>query len=611
MRRRLLALSIVCILFGSGCAHYSDVQDVFNDLAQQTENLVRQNNPGRITKAAVSEDNQGQQYHLHTAISLIKSNKAKEAEFHLDGIDLEQLSAEDLYKVNLVYAQINLSYAKAEQALQHLELVQPQLMALDDKINYFQARAFALSLTNHFMDSAKARMELLALLPQKQQQLDNKAAIIDTLRLLPVQSLQAQQALNTSTTGGWLALASLFKATPYIAANNPNLTKWRNQYQNHPANSEFIKYYLAQQQKLLPSIAVLLPTSGSFAEAGKAIAEGLAAAYEQTPPTAVKPKLRYYDTSTSDPVTLYRKAVDEGAQFIIGPLNKEHVEQLAKNVNLTVPVLTLNHVPGLNKANLYQFALSPLDDVETITQTAIKDGHRRLVLLTPNSELGSRLQGFFKTAMQNQDAGLIKVATYDPEANNFNKSLQDLFNVNESEQRYNQLKRIIPNLHASTRSRKDIDAILLMAYPPNAKALQVQLKKITTDSPRIYATAHVYNGVANPEDTDLDGVKFCDIPWLFNAAYPGVLSQEALRTKWQAMPSPLLRLVAMGIDAYNLIPHLNQLNTTAYRGATGKLKLTADNRIQRELVCAQFDHQRPQLVGYTVVPQVIHAIPQQ
>ena len=600
MRRRLITFSIVSLLLISGCSRLGEVQDSFNDLALKTETLLRQNNPRRAEQ--VTAERKSQQYHLGAASELIKNNKAQEAELHLNRLDLSELADADLYQVNLDYAQINLSYAKSEQALQHLELVQPMQLAPADKIIYLQARAFALSLTNQYFDSARARIELQNLLPQNQQR-ENMVAILDTLRLLSMANLRNPKTATTYDTAGWLSLASLFKATPYISINDPNLGKWRSQFAQHPANSAFLKYYLSAQQKLLPTIAVLLPSSGSFAEAGKAIQKGLAAAYEQTPPTIAKPKLRYYDTSTNDPVTLYRQAIDDGAQFIIGPLNKEHVEQLALNTNLTVPILTLNHVPGLNKANLYQFALSPLDDVETVAQAAIRAGHRRLLLLTPSSELGNRLQGYFKDAINNQDAGLIKFATYNPEANDFNKVLRDLFNLNESEQRYNQLKAFIPNLRTNARSRQDIDALLVMAYPQNAKALQTQLKKITSNNPKIYATAHVYNGVATPEDTDLDGINFCDIPWLFNAAYPGALSQESLRATWQTMANPYLRLVAMGIDAYNLIPHLNQLNTTPYQGATGKLKLGADNRIERQLVCAQFDHQRPLLQNYVAPTQ--------
>ena len=44
----------------------------------------------------------------------------------------------------------------------------------------------------------------------------------------------------------------------------------------------------------------------------------------------------------------------------------------------------------------------------------------------------------------------------------------------------------------------------------------------------------------------------------------------------------------MGIDSFNLINYLNQLDTVAYTGATGKLSLNMENRITRQLVCAKF-----------------------
>jgi uncharacterized protein len=58
------------------------------------------------------------------------------------------------------------------------------------------------------------------------------------------------------------------------------------------------------------------------------------------------------------------------------------------------------------------------------------------------------------------------------------------------------------------------------------------------------------------------------------------------------------RLVALGIDAYNLIGKLDQLSSTPYAGATGQLSLNGENRITRKLVCAQFKGGVPVATGY-------------
>ena len=57
-------------------------------------------------------------------------------------------------------------------------------------------------------------------------------------------------------------------------------------------------------------------------------------------------------------------------------------------------------------------------------------------------------------------------------------------------------------------------------------------------------------------------------------------------------PDAYQRLIAMGIDAYDLIPQLPSLKSSSqsrFDGATGALTLQAGNRIQRQLHCAQFE----------------------
>ena len=71
-----------------------------------------------------------------------------------------------------------------------------------------------------------------------------------------------------------------------------------------------------------------------------------------------------------------------------------------------------------------------------------------------------------------------------------------------------------------------------------------------------------------------------------------------MKETWSQFPSAYLRLIAMGIDAYNLASRLNDLETNQYPGATGNLSLTSDNRIKRNLVCAKFIDGQPEVTGF-------------
>ena len=56
--------------------------------------------------------------------------------------------------------------------------------------------------------------------------------------------------------------------------------------------------------------------------------------------------------------------------------------------------------------------------------------------------------------------------------------------------------------------------------------------------------------------------------------------------------------------AFNIIPHLGQLNSTPYSGATGTLSLNRENRISRELVCAKFINGKPELQDFNIEPEI-------
>lgn len=590
MRSRLTLCYVTWLMLAAGCTTMKSNQTIFGNQGNQIGRpSLQKKSPEELTRI--------QQTQLAAAIKLVNQNKPDAAKQIADQIEQFRLSNKELSKLNLVYAQIGLSQGEAESALNRLRLVQYALLNPSEQIIYLRTKAFAWSLTGKLIESAKARIALQPLLKDPRQQQDNKVGTLETLRLLPMNALQIHQPPTANTLSGWMALAMLLNSTPNLTIDDPNLALWRSNFSKHPANGAFLTAYVASFQGIPTSIALLLPGSGPYAQAAKAIKDGIMAAYESDTQTTSKPEIKLYDSMKNDPVTLYKEAVAKGAQLVIGPLNKEHVQALGQTASLDIPVLTLNHIPGLNKFNLYQFALSPIDDAEQVTREAEQNGHKKVIVLTPSTELGERIQGYFKTALKNTDGTVVKAKSYNPDAHDYVTLLRDLLGLNESEKRFGELNRIIPELYFTPRRRQDVEAILMTAYPQNAHDIQANLQKLGTTIP-LYATSHIYNGVVNPDDSDLNGITFCDIPWLFNAAYPGNLSQESLRELWQKYPEIYLRLIAMGIDAYNLIPHLSKLGMQSYQGATGNLRITDENRLQRQLVCGKFNHNQPQLLTH-------------
>ncbi|MCG8427992.1 MAG: penicillin-binding protein activator, partial [Chromatiales bacterium] len=93
-----------------------------------------------------------------------------------------------------------------------------------------------------------------------------------------------------------------------------------------------------------------------------------------------------------------------------------------------------------------------------------------------------------------------------------------------------------------------------------------------------------------------------DIPWILLSNTDQPLSREALSSAYQPGSALLQRLYAMGIDSYQLIPHLARLQGNSretFEGATGRLYLDELKQLHRRLVWAQIDQGIPKILGYT------------
>jgi len=595
----LLCALLPGLLLFSGCAA-TDVEN--RPIPEQetlvTQPLIRNDQPGQMTELyqhpTTSSPEQQNLQRLQAIEALIQAGDSNAAKHNADSINPAELSPEQRPWLNLLYAQILLSSGEAEQAIESMSLIQPQQLSADNQIKYFQSQAFAYSLTGSLLDSVKSRIELHQLLTSPEELEKNQAAILETLSLLPDTALQTN---HTDVLAGWMSLSNILKNLNQPDFND-QLSQWRATFPTHPANLSFLDQPQSVTENAglqLKSIALLLPESGNFAQAGKAIRAGFMAAYNHANINS-KPAIHFYDSEQSPPAALYNQAVAEGAQLVIGPLAKEQIQSLADTAALNTPVLALNHIPGLQKNQLYQFSLSPLDDAEQITSKARSDGHQKVLLLIPENAPGKRIAHYLTEDWQNQGGTILEMQTYNPKETDFSPPIQKLLNLDESEQRYNKILSLIPGLKYTPRKRQDADAILLSAYSAEARSINPQLQFYQAGDLPVYAMPAVYTGQVNTSlDADLNKITFCDTPWLFNKAYQGELSMDTLQETWKQFPNSYLRLIAMGIDAYNLATRLNSLEIEPYPGATGNLSLTDGQRIKRKLICAKFIDGQPEV----------------
>ena len=105
----------------------------------------------------------------------------------------------------------------------------------------------------------------------------------------------------------------------------------------------------------------------------------------------------------------------------------------------------------------------------------------------------------------------------------------------------------------------------------------------------MYATSHVFSASGDQNQyNDMNGVRFCETPWLLDANDP---LRRQVAAQWPQAGGSLGRLYAMGVDAYRLAPRLGQLKAlpdSRIEGASGSLTMTPSQRVQRQLPWAQF-----------------------
>lgn len=607
MNRHYFMLLIFCSLSLTGCATELSQRHLYLNEAIKAESFSQK---GQHKKAASAYQSLAQtkpahrdQFNLLAGEAFAQSGDSLSSLAHADSINPALLSSGQRNRLHLLYAQIYLSNGEAEQALSQLSITQPYNLKSTEQIVFYQSMAFAYSLTGNHLQSAQARIKLSPLLASTQQQHDNNRVILNSLNLLSTETLSFQQPAAPDILGGWMALTRLLKTNQPKQDSTEfktSLNQWQYSFPQHPANFGFLEEYLqgsSHNFKRPSAIAIFLPESGRFAPAAQVIKNGFLAAYQQAT-DGFQPPIRFYDSALSNPISLYQQAISEGAELVIGPLSKENIQTLALGSELSIPVLALNHIPNLVKNNLFQFGLSPIDEIQQITAKASQDGHYNALLLTPETNQGQRIADLISNAWLQSGNSILEAQSYTPKSNDFSTPITDLLNLNQSKYRYSRLKRYLAaNIQYTERRRQDVDAIFLSASTSIARSIYPQLRFYRATKIPVYATGKIYSGTPNPSlDIDLNNVTFCDIPWLFPTIYPGQLSQESLRDQWQTIPSKYLRLVALGIDAFNIISHIEGLNSQTYAGATGLLSINAENRVARQLVCAKFVNGVPLLL---------------
>ena len=285
-------------------------------------------------------------------------------------------------------------------------------------------------------------------------------------------------------------------------------------------------------------------------------------------------ELRFYDNrDPGQTPELLRQAAANGASLAIGPLEKEAVDALVLEPALPIPTLALNRATSeAAPVNLYQFALDPEDEASDAARKAWGRGFHSALLLYPANPWGERLAGGFRREWLGRGGAFAATHAFDPERPDLPQGL-------------------LADALAGSIQTAPAECIFLVATAAQARQLWPLILASAPGPTPVFATSHVFEGAQDLEGNPLlSGLQFVEIPWMVDTAPADPLSRASLDRALGGLDPRYIRLYAMGIDAYRLLPYLEGLAARpgAYvDGRTGRLSLDDRRRVQRELVLAR------------------------
>jgi len=560
-----------------------------------------------ISAAKTASGNQQIALHLSAAELLARGELWQQLTPVLASLDPSSLDPTQRVRYLLLDAEHALAEHQPELALERLQEISNPESLPDYGKGYYQIRAEAYAMTGNAMEAARQLIWLDGLIDDPAQKLANQYRIWEQFSNL---SDDALQQLRTSPPpdplSGWMELVLLTRQNARdLQRWNEALDGWHLRYPDHSAATTLLPDLLQQVGQFgarARHIAVLLPLSGATAESAMAIRDGIMAAYYQDP--LEQPELRFYDTGGNAQMlwSVYQNAIQEGAEIVIGPLLKDSIQQLARSGDLPVRVLALNQISNEQTGlPLYQYGLAPEDEARQVAEKMINDGKRQVIALVPDTAWGSRVRAAFEQQFISLGGEILTSGQYAHDSADFKSPIQRTLHLDSSKNRHRALERLLgEKLDFEPRRRQDVDAIFVLGFPRQARQLKPQLRFHHAGDIPIYSTSHVF--AANPDpslDRDMDGLFFCDIPWVLD--YQGRWSEqrEQLLAAWPGRSQRFQRLFALGYDAYQVGPWLESLNMPGFAyfpGATGILTLDENKQLHRTLEWAQFRKGRPQQI---------------
>ncbi len=548
-----------------------------------------------------SKQPKASEYYQTIAFMLYSANRFTELEPFYSSLDEDALQPAEQIGRDVLLSAVYFENGKTYQSLVNL----PDL----ETITLPAYKAIALNIRSKGvlaigkpLESARLRIQISQFLHTELQIEQNQAFIWDALNHISenriIRALSEQQIIELR---GWLELNLIARRSDMLPEKiEPWINQWHSLYPEHEAATGFSETLLAESRLIHidpAHIVLFLPLNNKLKNVSEAIQNGFLYAYYNDPGN--KPVLDIIDTSqdSQDFISLYHQAIQEGADFIVGPLDKKHVNDLLLKSKLQIPTLTLNYAENdqAGASNLYQFGLRPEDEAEQIAEHALSNNQYHAVTLIPDTPLGYRVQKAFTQKFESLGGRVISSNKYPPKKNDYSISIKQLLNLNASNRRHSILQTVIgENTSFKPRRRQDIDMIFIVGNPRQARLIKPQLDFHHASKLPVYATSTISSSKEDKDaNRDLNDIMYVETPWAINnSSNP---DYQAINKLWPKQSQRYAKFFALGVDAYNLIPSLRRLKINPEKSEpynTGAISVDQNGRIHRELLLATYKNGR-------------------
>jgi len=320
-------------------------------------------------------------------------------------------------------------------------------------------------------------------------------------------------------------------------------------------------------------------------------------------------QVKVYDTSTQPLATLLTQAQQDGATIVVGPLLKDQVTALG-SAQTPLNVLALNQPETeKNSPNICYFALSPEDEAQDAARHMWAQHRQMPLLLVPRGSFGDRIAQAFADEWQKQGGQTVLkqgLGSYSELKSTIRSGIRLTGTpVSSSAQTAAPAQQGVtiggitipapPSDDQITQATSggvsgNVDSVYIVATQDELTLIKpmIDLAVSGRNKPAVYASSRSYQAGAGPDyRLEMEGVQFSDIP-LLAGNNPQLMQQAASQFK---NDYSLVRLYAMGIDAWDLANHFSQIRQIPgfqVSGTTGQLSANENCVIHRKLPWLQY-----------------------